>query len=94
MKLVLVAIFLCSSIHAASEQQALYKKHRLERHEENKKWEATKADCYKNYPNRRDVKHSDYDAHFKCMETIQDAQIALEEKQDLETCKEINYGCK
>ena len=86
MKWLITASLLFSPVvYSQNDQQVLYKKHRMEKHEENKKWEVTKAECHSKYPSRRDVKHADYDAHFKCMETIQDAQIAFEEKQDLES---------
>lgn len=93
--LTLALVLSCPAVFGANEElKELQKKHRAERHEENKKWKAMEEECYTKYPRGHDTKHADYDASFKCREEINDVKNAFEEKQQEELCQKLNLGCK
>lgn len=98
MKLLIVSIFTALTFATPSQSSEtlrdLQKKHRAERHEENKKWKAMEEDCRKKFPNSYDTKHADYDAHFNCKEEVSNAKEIFEDKQKEETCQKVNIGCK
>lgn len=98
MKFLLFSIFIGLTYVTPSESREelrdLQKKHRAERHQENKKWKAMEEECKKKFPNAHDTKHADYDAHFNCREEVNSVREAFEDKQREETCSKLNIGCK
>lgn len=91
------AIFVClaslTSFAFAVELSDTQKRHRNLRHEENRKWSLARDDCYAKYPMGHKAAHADYDKQFKCLEDIQDAQIAFENKLRTEVCELHHVSC-
>ena len=82
------------STFADESLQDIQKKHRTERHEEKKKWNAMEDDCKAKYPKKFDSKSDDYDKFFKCTEAIKDAENIFETKQREELCSKLSINCK
>lgn len=91
--LLLLTLIIPSFVHAGAELDALVKEQRKERHEERKKFEISKEECKNKFPNWTKASHSDYDGYFACSEAINDAEVALDRKQEKEICDKLNVGC-
>ncbi len=93
-----LALVLClgslSTLAIAEEMSDTHKRQRGLRHEENRKWSLAKEDCYSKYPQSYKASHSDYDKKFKCLEDIEDARQAFENKMKAEICERYNVSCK
>lgn len=75
-------------------QMALYKKHRLLKHEEGKKWSKMRDECRKKYPNWINTSSPDYDGEFNCREEVADAEKAFNDKLQDELCQNIPTLCR
>lgn len=94
MKTLVFAFCLSLSYQAFGESMAdVHKKHRMQNHEEKKKWDQLQASCRERYPKWIDSTHSDYDGHFKCSEEIQDLRTAFRDRQQAEICEKFNVSC-
>ena len=64
----------------------IYKKHRTEIHEAEKKWDLDKTACKSKFKNWNNKQHPDFDSHFTCMEEVYSNEKALQNKQRKELC--------
>ncbi len=94
MKAAFICMFVLSPFVYAETLHEVHKRHRFEEHEEKKKWEAMRSECYKNFPNWNMASNADYDGNFKCQEKIHDLRTALSEKQQAEICQKFNVSCR
>jgi len=91
-----LALILClGSLPVLGEEMSdTHKRQRALRHEENRKWELAKDACHERFPQGHKASHSDYDARFKCLEEIQDARQAFEDKMKAEICERYHVSCQ
>lgn len=93
-----LALILClgtvSTTALGEEMSDTHKRQRALRHEENRKWELAKDACQARFPNGFKASHPDYDGRFKCLEEIQDAKQAFENKMKAEICERYQVSCK
>lgn len=92
-----LALVLClgslSAFAGIEELEETHKEQRALRHEENRKWSLAKDECYSKYPQGYKASHPDYDKQFKCLEDIQDARQAFENKMRAQVCERHQVSC-
>jgi hypothetical protein len=92
-----IALVLClstiSTFALAVEMEETFKRHRGLRHEENRKWSLAKDECHAKYSQGHKASHPDYDKRFHCLEAVEDARQAFENKLKAEIC-ELHKVCR
>ncbi len=94
-KITILCLYLFSivSVYANEDMQQVFKKHRKELHQEQKKWAEMEDECKSKYPQWYDTKSPDYDKGFECKEKIQDLKLEFRENHRAEICEKFNV-CK